>query len=188
MNSAEPNSSLGFLTVLELTAVGYCGGLLLLNERGRPLEFHCNAPIQPTRTQQVLYGASLRPLLLTEAIAKSLIEKCTAAPIVLLTNLAELWELDAHIAMPLALVVDQFYGGFSSDSTGDVTADLPSAWFPFELGGQAIAARSEQPERRAQLESLLRDFAQRLPLAEPFQRIKNAIEEAHSSARLRESA
>ncbi len=183
MNEAENTSPLGFLTAVELAEIGFCGGLLLLNERGRPLEFHCNSPIQPSRTQHILYGSTLRSFLLTEAIALRLVEKCSKPPAAILTNLPELWELSRHVAMPIGLVpTDQT----SSDLI--LSTDGANRWKHFEIASQAVAVATNEPDRRVELEALLQDFAQRLPLAEPFQRIQNAIDEAHSSARLRESA
>ena len=183
MVEAENTSPLGFLTVVELAEIGFCGGLLLLNERGRPLEFHCNSPIQPSRTQRVLYGSTLRSFLLLDAIALSLVEKCSKPPAAILTNLQELWELSRHIEIPIGLIPD-----VQSSVEMALPSDQRELWSHFEIAGQAIAISSNERNRRTELEALLLGFAQRLPLAEPFQRIQNAIDEAHSSARLRESA
>jgi hypothetical protein len=96
MREAENAASIGFLTAVELAETGFCGGLLLLNERGRPLEFHCNSPIRPSRAQTILYGSTLRTFLLSEAIAQNLIDKCRRPPAAILTDLAELSELGAE--------------------------------------------------------------------------------------------
>ena len=44
---------------------------MLLNLAGRPLEFHCTAPVKPNRVQQILYGPSLQPYLYGEQIGPS---------------------------------------------------------------------------------------------------------------------
>ncbi len=80
MVEAENTSPLGFLTVVELAEIGFCGGLLLLNERGRPLEFHCNSPIQPSRTQRVLYGSTLRSWFFGDGLGLRLGGKCSKPP------------------------------------------------------------------------------------------------------------
>src|SRR4051812_23172961 len=56
-------AALGFLTVVEDEQQGLVGGYLLLNPLGRPVEFHCTAPVKPNRAQQILYGPTLRPYL-----------------------------------------------------------------------------------------------------------------------------
>ncbi|MBL9124077.1 MAG: hypothetical protein JNG90_10630, partial [Planctomycetaceae bacterium] len=57
MSGRDPQSppALGFLTVVEHEQLGLIGGYLLLNLSGRPLEFHCTAPLKPNRAQQILY-------------------------------------------------------------------------------------------------------------------------------------
>ena len=69
MSSAPPKSAacLGFLTVVEHAELGLLGGYLLLNAAGRPLEFHCTAPVKPNRAQEILYGPTLRPYLVRRA-------------------------------------------------------------------------------------------------------------------------
>ena len=70
---AKPALCLGFLTVVENETLGLIGGYLLLNAAGRPLEFHCTAPVKPSRTQEILYGPTLRPYLLAEVIGQALV-------------------------------------------------------------------------------------------------------------------
>jgi hypothetical protein len=57
------SAALGFLAVVEHELHGLFGGYLLLNATGRPLEFHCTAPVRPNRAQQILYGPTLEPYL-----------------------------------------------------------------------------------------------------------------------------
>ena len=61
--------TVGFLTVQSFADVGLIGGYLLLNPLGRPLEFHCTAPVRPNRAQEILYGPTLAPYLYGEQIA-----------------------------------------------------------------------------------------------------------------------
>jgi hypothetical protein len=178
--SAAP---IGFLTAKELPSSGFCGGLLLLNDRGRPLEFHCNAPIRPSRTQEILYGATLRPFLLTEAIAVHLVEKCSRAPGAILTDVAELWELDRQISSLLVWIPSE--SNRDQPSAGDSFVDH---WVRTEIAGQSVGLTRRGTDRREELEAAIGEFARRLPLLEPFQRIQQAIEEAHSISQLRESA
>ena len=51
---AKSKPALGFLTVVEHPQYGLFGGYLVLNLAGRPLEFHCTAPIKPNRAQEIL--------------------------------------------------------------------------------------------------------------------------------------
>ena len=60
MSSGDKRSAaIGFYTVVPHEQHGLFGGLLVLNHNGRPLEFHCTAPLKPNRAQEILYGATL---------------------------------------------------------------------------------------------------------------------------------
>ena len=67
------NPTFGFLTVVDDARFGLCGGYLVLNPAGRPLEFHCTAPIKPNRAQEILYGPTLHDFLYGEQIGGALI-------------------------------------------------------------------------------------------------------------------
>src|SRR6266404_1210747 len=57
---AASEAAVGFLTVVSSEPHGLVGGYLVLNALGRPLEFHCTAPVKPNRAQEILYGATLQ--------------------------------------------------------------------------------------------------------------------------------
>jgi len=60
---AKSKPALGFLTVVDHPQYGLFGGYLVLTAAGRPLEFHCTAPIKPNRAQEILYGPTLHAFL-----------------------------------------------------------------------------------------------------------------------------
>ena len=72
---AKSKPTLGFLTVVEHPQYGLFGGYLVLNTAGRPLEFHCTAPIKPNRAQEILYGPTLESFLYGEQIGQTLINQ-----------------------------------------------------------------------------------------------------------------
>lgn len=74
---------LGYLLVEHDPQVGFIGGYLLVTSRGRPLEFHCTAPVQPTRAQEILFGATLESYVKSELIGAALVQKAKLRPDVL---------------------------------------------------------------------------------------------------------
>ena len=64
--NALTQAAIGFLTVVDEPAHGLFGGYLILNPAGRPVEFHCTAPVKPNRAQEILYGTTLKPYLYGE--------------------------------------------------------------------------------------------------------------------------
>src|SRR5262245_11185744 len=66
-------AAVGFLTVVNSEPHGLFGGYLVLNALGRPLEFHCTAPVKPNRAQEILYGSTLEPYIYGEQIGQTLL-------------------------------------------------------------------------------------------------------------------
>ena len=58
----EGRGAIGFLTTVASASHGVFGGYLLVDEVGRPLEFHCTAPVRVSRAQEILYGPYLNPM------------------------------------------------------------------------------------------------------------------------------
>src|SRR5215475_8389779 len=93
---------LGFLTAVEDAERGFVGGLLITNRFGRPLEFQCTVPVKPNRTQQILYGPTLKPYVLCELIGRTLLEKVGVKPHLVLVESEDLLELRGASPAPLA--------------------------------------------------------------------------------------
>src|SRR3569623_1369678 len=85
---------------------GLFGGYLVLNSNGRPLEFHCTAPIKPNRAQEILYGPTLEPYLYGEQIGQTLIAKSQTQPTLVCTDLAPVLAVRQFVSPPVALVLD----------------------------------------------------------------------------------
>ena len=184
---------LGFLTVLEIESIGFCGGLLVLNSLGRPLEFHCTVPVVPTIAQQILYGATFKSFVFNEKIAISLINKSSQQPRNIVTDIPLMLELgnlvDANVCFVIADEEKANDETANDTATDDEMLQPDSMEMPgrirqsrLEVGEQSIFVLEDHADHCEDLLACLIPFAIRLPLTEPFQRIKNAIEEAQSVA------
>lgn len=80
---------IGYLLVKKIENK-YIGGILIINEKGIPLEFKYTEPIIPTGIQKIIYGSSLDEFLSTEIIGKTLVEKAENKPEIILVNNPEL--------------------------------------------------------------------------------------------------
>ena len=181
-NSPPP---LGFLTVLEHAQHGLFGGYLVLNTAGQPLEFHCTAPIQPNRAQQILYGPTLESFLYGEQIGRTLFANASAEPSVVCTDRPQALALREHISVPVVLVLsredsaaeqnEEMLRFDTSDGGGIATA-------PFQLGCNRLALPGQADADRRLVAERLGELADSFDLAEPFARIREAIEEAIPAA------
>lgn len=167
MNPASPKPSpcLGFLTIVENTDLGLIGGYLLLNAAGRPLEFHCTAPVKANRTQEILYGPTLKPYLYGEQIGQALLAKSKLTPVVVCTDSESVLTVREFTEIPVVLLLNAKADRSFSLGMNDATA-APQ----FSTDEQTI--RDNWPSQ-----------AEHLDLMEPFTRIREALDEAQRAAR-----
>ena len=171
--SAKPCSGLGFLTVVDDPQHGLFGGYLVLNTSGRPLEFHCTAPIKPNRAQQILYGPTLEPYLFGEQIGRTLLGKAKTKPLVVCTDREPVLAVGQYVDVPVALVLPPE----DLPAEGDEVSAGPGL-IAFRLGRNCLAVRAPGEEDRRRILDRLGSLADSFELAEPFGRIREAIEEA----------
>ena len=169
---------LGFLTVVDSPAHGLFGGYLVLSCAGRPLEFHCTAPVRASRAQKILYGPTLEPFLYGEQIGRSLIANSKLQPSAVLTNSRPVLATGQFTELPVVLIdnsagtgnnrpvapsetqmLDQVTAKPTSVKVGEYFVELPA-------GDHATIIKQ------------LREISQQIDLLEPFDRIDEAIREA----------
>jgi hypothetical protein len=173
---------LGFLTAFEVPQRGFVGGLLVTNHFGRPLEFQCTTPVQPNRTQQILYGPTLVPFIQTELIGKTLVDKVGVKPDLILTDSRQLLDLREHIAIPVACLddADSPVAGSSDDSqpAEESLAEDAAATSTIGIGRHTLrfhSAHRSDAQVIAAKSHLIPDGAD---LLEPFERVREALNEA----------
>ena len=177
----QPQSSFGFLTTLEDQTHGYFGGLLVISERGIPLEFHCSTPVKPSKAQEILYGATLRSYVLGELIGQALLKQIQAEFEVLLTDQAEMLELELLIPQPVALIEKKAAATNSSAEGLPGEAPVLASETPFpqiELNRFLIRGSVSSNWTVQSIQSALAKLVTYVELDEPFERIHEAIREA----------
>lgn len=195
MTSSSPRSSqnIGFLSVCEHEAQGLFGGYLILNASGRPLEFHCTAPIRPSRAQEILYGATLQAYLYGEQIGQALLEKAKTTPLVVFTDAAPVLTVRNFISWPVACVLPPAEESASEPlaSTVRLRRDegAQGAPPPFALRLHTFQVANERlgvlQDHQADVETIVQHWeplAADFDLREPFGRIREAVDEARRSA------
>ena len=80
------DTQLGYLLVAMPVPQVYIGGLMVVDGRGLPLEFRYTEPIQPSKLQQILYGAVLSQFIKTEVILETLVKSLESKPQLLVIN------------------------------------------------------------------------------------------------------
>ncbi|MBX3414646.1 MAG: hypothetical protein KF708_18305 [Pirellulales bacterium] len=173
-SAATRPAGLGFLTVVADDEQGLFGGYLVLNAVGRPLEFHCTAPIKPNRAQQILYGPTLAPYLYGEQIGQALVRKATTEVLLICTDAEPMLAVREFTSVPVALV----------EFTNDAPArEQEAASGVVRFGRHRLrTCRLHGRDDAAQLAARLEPLAEQFDLVEPFARIREALLEAKRAA------
>lgn len=193
MTSGDSKSqgALGFLTVLEHEQQGLVGGYLILNSSGRPLEFHCTAPLKPNRAQQILFGPTLQSYLYGEQIGQTLLAKGSVEPLAVCTDVELVLSVRDYVSLPVALVLrteemPTVAEGSPPSTTPTWRVDAPHRAGPhlnaFEIGRNRLAVAAQRDADRLAIVGRLESLAG-FDLSEPFERIREAVEEAHKGGR-----
>lgn len=170
--TASSNAStdlLGYLTFVEIPNLGIVGGYLIVDRRARPVEFHCTAPVQPNRTQEILFGSSLRCTLYCDQIGRALLNQSSTDPSLLVTDEVQATELRSMASTALALLA----------------SDLPprNVGESLKIGGYAFTTAPGFEADQRQIRELLAGVAEGgWDLAEPLGRIRAAVHEAQRAA------
>lgn len=182
---AKNGPTVGFFTVVRHPQHGLFGGYLLLTANGRPVEFHCTAPVKPNRAQEILFGPTLEPYLHGEQIGKTLLEKASMQPGVVLTDLAAALAVREHVELPVALVLADEAPVATPEECGAVhyRVDAAHEGPAFRVGRHRLAVARGFAGDEPQVATRLTEVAERLDLAEPFGRIREALEEAQRGGR-----
>jgi hypothetical protein len=170
-SSAKTIAAIGFLTVCEHAELGLFGGYLVLNASGRPLEFHCTSPVKPSRTQEILYGTTLKSFLYGEQIGQTLLAKAKVQPLVVCTDRVEILAVRSLIEVPVIQVLDP-RGATAGGSLVE-----------FNLGTNRVGIAAIHSTDQPRVLDGWKAHAEHLDLLEPFCRIREALEEAQRTMR-----
>lgn len=164
------------MTAVDVHGLGHCGGLLILNSIGRPIEFHCTAPVSKNRAQQILYGKTYFSFLYCDQIGLALVAKAKTKPALLVTNMVQMLPLSDLVPLPLVLVTSAEKPDFDQRSTAQSLDH-------FNIHDQLIWTQNLDPRVLSSVRELCITFSESIPLDEPFERIQQAIEEAQAVVR-----
>jgi hypothetical protein len=190
--SPETQTTFGYLSAVESPEHGFFGGYLVISPIGRPLEFHCTAPVLPNRAQRILYGATFASYLLGEQIAGALLAAGKLTPQLILTDHADFGLPRQTVKAPRVLVrpaegsqqlstAGEPPGDKLTASTlsiGSACGDHPSWGEPFSMEGYWLQTPVGAESQRGNIVQLVALLLQRVALLEPFERIHEAIREA----------
>jgi hypothetical protein len=172
-------TTFAYLSTLESAEHGFFGGYLVISTLGRPLEFHCTAPIRPSRAQQILYGPTLQPYLLGDQICGALLDTAKLKPAVILTDCEAAMHARSRAGAPIVLILGKrpkLTQGLGIGTDQVLQSSATSREFSFDEYDLQLPLGFECDQNEATKAIAL--LTQHVDLAEPFERIHEAIREA----------
>lgn len=158
-NKSSAERRLAFFATYSPAEHVYIGGLLVTNRMGRPLEFQCTAPVEPNRTQVLLYGPTLKSYVVTELIGRTLLDRVSVKPHLVL--------VDSEEALGLRPLVKQAVGCVVREATSE----------SLRVGRHQVTWLPDFADDR----EVIRDCCEKIPqdadMAEPFERVIAALKE-----------
>ena len=180
LHSMDASITYGFLEVLSDEALGFTGGLLLVNQDGKPKEFHCTAPVTENRTQKILYGQTYMSHIYCDLIGVALVEKCSSAPEVLFVEQPELKPLANDVPAPVLMVVP---------AEAEEETEVGGVSYPeFRIDHLNVSVLTTDLEQFEFVKEACDRFTTTLTFDEPFERIRQAVNEAQQVARQSDAA
>lgn len=174
MMSASSSSAsflLGYLAFVPLDGHSMVGGYLIVTDCARPVEFHCTAPVCPSKTHEILYGPTLRSVLCGEQIGPALVSQTELRPQLLITDEASALAMRAMTSCPIALVEENAEGGSS-----------PATEWSMRCGRSLLTSNVASTEDHELISQALAALMGDWEIAEPLERIRAAIQEAQKAA------
>ncbi len=179
--------ALGFLTIINNPQHGFFGGYLILNMSVRPLEFHCTAPIKPNRAQEILYGPTLEAFIYGEQIGQTLLRQSSHEPLMVCTDCEPALSVRQYVSWPVVLVLPPEQSVTFEGEQRLLRIDRAHGGGPnlltFQLGRNRLALPVRAEAQRRIIEQQHSELLEAFDLAEPFTRIREAIEEAQQAVR-----
>ncbi len=178
---APQDAAFGYLSTWDSPEHGCLGGYLIVSAVGRPLEFHCTAPIRTSRAQQILYGPTLWPYVLGEQIGGTLLAEAKLRTKLIIVDHAAALCLRSRWETPMVRLVRT--GSNREAAATDLLAAETCDKFAATAGPMTVAncvlelPASYESDREG-VAILLAELAEYVELDEPFERIREAICEA----------
>jgi hypothetical protein len=170
--ATDAESRFGYLSTWDSPEHGCLGGYLVVSPLGRPLEFHCTAPVKTSRAQQILYGPTLWPYVLGEQIGGTLLAQAKLRASVILVDHPAAFCLSSQLSTPMVRLHIAEGESLGASPSAATSANIVTvARFACEFAPNCVS--DHEPVREA-----LARLAQIVDLAEPFERIREAIREA----------
>lgn len=99
----DVNLKFGYIKLEEIER-NHLGGIMIIDNKGVPLDFKYSEPLRPNPIQQIIYGKSLHAYIKNEIIIKGLIKSVQDPPLLFITDERTIYEHQIFTQRPLVFL------------------------------------------------------------------------------------
>ncbi len=148
----------------------YRGGILLTDEKTKPLEFRITSKVKLEELQKILYGSSLKEVLFKEKFGIELLSALSENYDLVLTQDKELLSIRKYISAPI-IYIRKFDPFMPKDRLSHKVINIHEKFEPL-----IFTISKEDEHQLISVSKKLNDIYRNFNLLEPFSRVEKAME------------
>ena len=167
---------IAYIVILNLEDGGYLGGIMVVDRRGLPLEFHYTEKVNPTKIQKILYGSVLSKFIKENVIGENLAKAIKTKADLLILSDAELEIEETGFNVPV-VYLEKTKAETLNPPQKSPEANASEVIFQPNKYKHPFKVRFLNVEGEAQKKVVdkLMQISETLDLLEPITRIKEAL-------------
>ena len=156
----------------------YLGGIMVVDRRGLPLEFHYTEKVNPTKLQKILYGDVLDKFIKENVLSENLFKAIKAKPDLLIIGERNLDIEQGNFKLPIVYLERttaeplKEVGDCKKLNEGSVLLQAQGHGYPL-----MVRFLNVKPEEQESVLEKLRKISETMDLLEPIVRIETALKE-----------
>lgn len=168
--------SVAYVVVSAKSDGSYRGGIMVVDRRGLPVEFHYSEKVNPTKIQKVLYGNVLTKFIKENVLCENLFSALKNKPDLLITDDREFESVSDHFDLPVIYLertkAEQLKKGETSREIGERSVLFQAQKFENPL---MLRFLNVEPDKQKDLIARLVKLSETIDLLEPLSRIDEAL-------------
>ncbi len=158
---------------MRVEAGSFIGGVLVVDEKGIPVDFFYTDPIKPDKLQFIIYGDSLANYLKVDVMSRKLVGMPKEKPAVWFTDDDEILQGTDKLGVGIALIRStnlptlESVGSVKQDKEDELLVQAVELLPPLDIRFKGISAE--------EIASLIVGLSKTMDILEPFSRLKEAL-------------
>ncbi len=177
-DSASVNQTMAYLVIAGQREKEYLGGIMVVDRRGLPLEFHYSEKVNPTKIQEILYGNVLERFIKENVLCENLFQALKTKPDLLILDEREL-ELSGEVFSSPVVYLEKTKVKPLKEVSLNERLNEESVLFQARRYEHPLLVRfyNSNPEEQKKALAVISNISETMDVLEPISRIKEALKQ-----------